>query len=171
MRNFITTISLVGALALLAGCSSEKSGTITTPDGETAEYRIDETSGETSMTIKTAEGEATMRSGQGVPLELMDGFTLFPGSKVVSNTVVNQPDGTGNMVLFESTAKPAAIIAHFKSHAEKAGYAIELEATMNETMMLSGKREAARTSFMVTTGAPEDGKITGQLVISKNTDR
>jgi hypothetical protein len=161
---------ILGAVVLLAACGSEKSGTITTPDGETAEYRIDEASGETSMTIKTPEGEARMRSGGGVPLELPDGFTLYPGSKVVSNTVVNQPDGTGNMVLFESTAKPAAIIAHFKGLAEKAGYAIELEATMNETMMLSGKREAARTSFMVTTGAPEDGPVSGQLVISTNTD-
>lgn len=160
---------ILGSIAMLAACGSEKSGTITTADGEQAEYRIDEASGETSMTIKTAQGEATMRSGEGVPLALPDGFTLYPGSKVISNTVVNQPDGTGHMVLFESTAKPAAIIAHFKSHAGKAGYAIELEATMNETMMLSGKRADSDTSFMVTTGAVENGTVSGQLVISKNT--
>lgn len=168
MRRFSTAI-ILGGVTMFAACSSEQSGTFTGADGEQAEYRIDEASGETSMTIKTAQGEATMRSGEGVPLALPDGFTLYPGSKVISNTVVNQPDGTGNMVLFESSAAPAAIIAHFKSHAGKAGYAIELETKMNETLLLSGRREAAGTAFVVTTEAPEDGTVSGQLVMSKNT--
>ncbi len=166
MRNLITFI-LTGASALLAACGSEQSGTITTSDGETAEYRIDEASGETTMTIKTPDGDATMHSGQSVPISLPDGFSLFPGSTVVTNTVVNQPDGAGTMVTFEAGAKAAAIIAHFKAQAEKAGYAIELEATMNETMMLSGKRAGDGASFMVSTGAVVDGKTSGQLVFGK----
>lgn len=169
MRYLIITI-LTGAGAMLAACSAEKSGTVTTPEGETAEYTIDETSGETSMTIKTPEGDATMRSGEGVPLGLTDGFTLYPGSRVISNTVVNQPTGTGSMVMFESTAKPADIIAHFKNHAAKAGYSIELEAAMDKTMMLSGERKGQGASFMLTTDASEAGKVTGQLVIGTNTD-
>jgi len=166
MRHCTTTaLTLAAVLALLAGCSSEKSGTITTPEGESAEYTIDEASGETSMTIKTPGGEATMRSGAGVPVKLPDGFTLYPGSKVVTNTVVNQPDGAGTMVVFEAPGDAGAIIAHFKQAATKAGYAIEIEANMNETMMLSGKRAGDGTSFMVSTGAKVDGKTSGQLVI------
>lgn len=161
---------LGGIHLLIVACGSQQSDTITAADAERAEYRIDEASGETSMTIRTARGEATMRSGEGVPLALPDGFTLYPGSKIISNTVVSQPDGTGAMVLFESTAAPADIIAHFKTHAGEAGYAIELEATMNETMMLSGRRGAAGTAFVATTEAPEDGIVSGQLIISKNID-
>ncbi|MFN3989103.1 MAG: hypothetical protein ACK4IS_02465 [Erythrobacter sp.] len=161
----ITAIPLAAALALLAGCSSEKSGTITTPEGESADYTIDEATGETTMRIKTPAGEATMRSGAAVPVNLPDGFTLYPGSEVVTNTVVNQPDGASTMVVFEAPGEAGAIIAHFRQAATKAGYAIEIEATMKDTMMLSGKRAGDGTSFMVSTGAKADGKTSGQLVI------
>lgn len=161
----ITIIMLAGALALLTACSSEKSGTITTPEGESADYTIDNASGETRMTITTPKGEARMRSGEAVPVTLPDGFTLYPGSKIITSTVVNQPDGTGTMVMFEAPGEAAAIIAHFKQAASKAGYAIEIEATMNKTMMLAGKRKDSGASFMVSTGAEADGKTSGQLVI------
>lgn len=161
----IKVFGLITTSALLTACGSEQSGTITTPEGEAADYRIDETSGETTMTIKTPDGNATLRSGQGVPIRLPEGFSLYPGSTVVSNTVVNQPDGAATMVVFEAEAKAPEIIAHFKGLAEKAGYSIELEANMNETMMISGKRAGDNTSFMVSTGAYVDGKTSGQLVI------
>lgn len=163
-----TKATLASALALLlSACNSEQSGTITTPEGETADYTIDETSGETTMRIKTPEGDATMRSGARVPITLPDGFTLYPGSNVVTNTVVNQPKGTGTMVVFEAPVDASAIIAHFKQAAIKAGYAIEVEATMNETVMISGKRASDEASFVVSTGAKVDGKTSGQLVIGK----
>ena len=168
MRIIIITI-LTGAGAMLAACSAEKSGTVTTPEGDTAEYTIDEASGETSMTIKTPQGDATMRSGEAVPVTLPDGFSLFPGSTVVTNTVVNNPDGAGTMVVFEAEAKAGDIIAHFKQAAQKAGYAIEVEATMNDTIMLAGKRKDSGASFMVSTGKMVDGKTSGQLVIGKET--
>jgi hypothetical protein len=158
-------VILIAISALVAACGSEQSGTIAAPDGETAEYRIDETTGETRMTITTQEGKATMRSGSSVPIELPKGFLLFPGSTVVSNTVVNKPDGLGTMVMFEAPANGTDIIAHFKRQAEAGGFAIELEATMNDTMMLSGKRASDGTSFLVNTFASEDGKTGGQLVI------
>lgn len=163
-----TTATLMGALALLAACNSEQSGTITTPEGETADYTIDEASGETTMRIKTPQGEATMRSGQSVPITLPDGFSLYPGSTIVTNTIVNQLDGAGTMVVFEAPAKPLAIINHFKQAATSAGYAIEVEATMNETMMLAGRRAGDGASFMVSTGAVVDGKTSGQLVIGND---
>ena len=162
---------LLSAAALLAGCGSEQSGGVTTADGKTAEYRIDEANGETSMTIQTPEGEATMRSGEAVPVKLPAGFTLFPGTQVVTSTIVNNPDGAGTMVVFEAPAKASDIIAHYKGQAARAGYAIEVEATMNETMMLSGKNAASGTSFMVNTGAVVDGKTGGQLVFGKDTSK
>lgn len=166
MRNLTRSI-VIAVMGMLAACGSEKSGTITTSDGETAEYRIDEASGETSMTITTPEGKAVMRSGQGVPVDLPKGFSLYPGTQVISSTIVNQPDGIGTMVMFEAAAKGADIMAHFKRQAEAAGFEIELEATMNETVMLSGKRAGDGSSFMVNANPGEDGKTAGQLVIGR----
>ena len=157
-------VLLMTAAISLAACGSEQSGSATTPDGETAEYRIDEANGETRMTIQTPEGEATMRSGEAVPVKLPAGFTLFPGTQVVTSTIVNNPDGAGTMAVFEAPAKASDIIAHYKGQAASAGYAIEVEATMNETMMLSGKNATNGASFMVSTGAATDGKTGGQLV-------
>lgn len=69
------------------------------------------------------------------------------------------------MVVFEAPARPGEIIAHFKSLALKEGYAIEVEATMNETVMLSGRRAGDKASFMVSTAGETDGRTSGQLVI------
>ena len=113
-----------GAAVMLAACGSETSGEFTTESGENAEYTINEDSGETSMTIKGEDGEATLRSGADVPVSLPAGFSLYPGSKVVTNTVVNQPDGQGTMVMFETDAAADKVIAHFRDQAKAAGTAV-----------------------------------------------
>ena len=156
------------ALALLAACGSEPSDTAAAPPGDGAtEHTIDANSGETTMRITTPRGEARMRSGQGVPISLPDGFSLYPGSTIITNTLVNQPAGTATLVVFEAPAAAPAVIAHFKALGEQAGYTIEVEATMNETMMLAGKRKDGTARFMVSTGASADGTTSGQLVMGK----
>ena len=92
MRNTALVMAATAALGL-AACGSETSGEFTTEDGKDGEYTIDKETGETSMTITDEDGEASLRAGSNVPVNLPDGFTLFPGSKVVNNAVVNQPDG------------------------------------------------------------------------------
>lgn len=165
MRHRITIAAT--PLALLAACNAEQSATITNPESDAAEYRIDEASGETTMRIRTPQGEAIMRSGHSVPVDLPDGFSLYPGTQIVTNTVVNQPVGVGTLVVFEAPANPPDIIAHFRQAATRAGYAMEVDVTMNETMMLAGKRKDSGHRFMVSTGARVDGKTSGQLVISR----
>jgi hypothetical protein len=161
----------IGCLAALAGCGTGQSGTITAPDDEPSEYRIDEASGETSMVIATPRGKATMRSGKTVPVQLPSGFSLYPGSAIVSSTVVDQPDGHAIMVMFEADGSAADIIAHFRSAADAAGYAIEIAATMNETMLLSAKRAADGASLVVSTGPVEEGMTPGQIVLGERKRR
>ena len=153
----------------LAACGSETSGEFTTDDGANAEYTVDKATGETSMTIKGKDGTATLRSGSDVPLTLPDGFSLFPGSTVVSNTVVNQPDGRGTMVAFEATAPADSVIAHFREQAEAAGFNIEIEMNTNGTMMVGGQRKADSASFSVTATAGDDSATTGQIIIGTKT--
>jgi hypothetical protein len=168
--RIITTAILGSGMVLLAACSSEKSGTITTEDG-TAEYRVDQSTGETSMTITTDDGKATMRSGSDIPVSLPKGFSLFPGTKVLSNTVVNQPGGSGSMVMFETDASAQQVMAHYKQQAEKAGFKIELEANMGGTVMIAGKREADGGSFSVNASPDDEGKTTGQLIVGSEQAR
>jgi len=148
---------------MLAACGSETSGEFTTESGENAEYTINEDSGETSMTIKGEDGEATLRSGADVPVTLPDGFTLFPGSKVVTNTVVDQPDGKGTMVTFETDAPADKVVAHYRDAAKAAGFDIQLEMTTNGTMMVGGERKADGSSLSVTATGGEP--TTGQIII------
>lgn len=163
-----TAYVLAGTAALLlAACGSETSGEFTTEDGETAEYTIDKDTGETSMTVKGKDGEATLRSGANVPVSLPDGFTLYPGSTVVTNTVVNQPDGKGTMVTFEVDAPADRVVAHYREAAKAAGFEIQLEMNTNGTMLVGGERKADGSSISVTATSGEP--TTGQIIIGTKT--
>lgn len=162
MRALALVFAGTAALALVA-CGSETSGEFTTADGENAEYTIDEDSGETSMTITGKDGDATLRAGANVPVSLPDGFSLFPGTKVISNAVVSQPDGQGAMVQFEAAAPADKVVAHYKEQAKAAGFAIELEMNTNGTMMIAGQRKSDGSSLSVT-ATPGD-MTSGQIII------
>jgi hypothetical protein len=153
------------AALLLAACGSETTSEFTTADGDTGEYTIDKDSGETSMTIKSEDGESTLRAGANVPVSLPDGFSLFPGSKVVSNTVVNEPDGKGTLVTFEAQAPADKVVAHYRDAAKAAGFDIQLEMTTNGTTMVAGERKADGSSLSVTATTSESGGTTGQVII------
>ena len=117
------------------------------------------------MTIKGEDGEATLRSGADLPVSLPDGFSLFPGSKVVSNTVVNQPDGQGTMVTFEADAPADKVVTHYKDQAKAAGFDIQLEMTTNGTQMIGGERKGDGASLSVTATTNESDGTTGQIII------
>jgi len=154
-----------GAALSLASCGSETSGEFTTEDGETAEYTIDKDSGETAMTITGKDGNATLRSGADVPVDLPDGFSLYPGAKVLTNTVVNQPDGQGTMVMFETGDAADKVIAHFREEAEEAGFAIQIDANMNGSLMIGGERKSDGSTLSVTANPNDGDATTGQLII------
>lgn len=156
-----------GAALLLTACGSETSGEFTTEDGKDAEYTIDKETGETSMTIKGEDGEATLRAGSSVPVSLPDGFTLFPGSKVVNNAVVNQPDEQGAMITFEADAPAETVVAHYRDAAKAAGFDIQLEMTTNGTQMVGGERKSDGSTFSVTASGGEP--TSGQIIIATKT--
>jgi hypothetical protein len=161
----MTLVWASGAAVMLAACGSETSGEFTTENGKNAEYTIDKDTGETSMTIKGEDGTATLRSGTDVPVLLPKGFSLFPGSKVITNTVVVQADGAGTMVMFEASAPADKVVAHYRDQAKAAGFDIQLEMTTNGTTMIGGERKSDRTSLSVTASPGEGGTTTGQLIL------
>ena len=156
---------LAGAALTLAACGSETSGEFTTEEGETAEYTIDKATGETTMTLESDGGKATLRSGADVPVTLPDGFSLYPGAKVITNTIVDQPDGKGTMVMFETPDAAEAVIAHFRKQAEEAGFDIQIDANMNGSLMIGGERKQDGSTLSVTANTHQGDATTGQLII------
>ena len=149
----ITTATL--ALTLTA-CGSESSGTFTTDEGETGEYTIDGDSGETSMTIDTPEGEASMRAGSNVKPDLPQGWTVFPGATVVNAINVDGADGAGSMVTMTTDASADDVIAHYRGQAEATGYTIEMEMTTQGSTIIGGTAASGAT-FSVSVAPGADG--------------
>jgi len=159
--------AISGAALLLAACGGQdESGEFVTEDGQTGEYTIDRETGEARMSVETDEGTATLRSGKDVPIDLPGGFSLYPGSRVTSNSVIEQGERTGSMILFESDDAPEDVIAHFRKQAKAAGVDLQMDATMGESLMLAGENEAESLALQVSaTGA--DGTTSGQLFIGR----
>lgn len=153
------------AVWALGACGSETPSEFATYDGENAEYTIDQDTGETSMTVKGPNGTASLRSGTAVPVTLPDGFSLFPGSTVITNTVVSQDDGQGTMVMFETAGAADKVVTHYRDQAIAAGFDIQLELNTNGTMMIGGERKADGSTLSVTASPGEGDKTTGQLII------
>ena len=161
---FFTPIALA-----LAACGSETSGTFEGEDGETGEYTIDNSTGETTATIKTDDGTATMRSGSNVPVDLPDGFSLYPGASVVSNTVVKQgAGGSGTLVMMTSGDSPEKIAGFYRQQAEKAGIEIQMEMTTNGAQIIGGESGDGLT-FSIMASPDGEGGTSAQLTVGKET--
>ena len=168
MRFVLTSAICASALALTA-CGSERSGTITTEDGETVEYATDsDSSGETTMRITGPDGEEVVsRTGAGVDIELPDGISMYPGAKIVSNTVVSGgSEGSGSMIMFESSDSPEEITQHYRKQAEDAGIAIQIDAKMEDAHMIAGEKKSDNSSFMVTATREEGDVTSAQMMVT-----
>lgn len=153
------------AAVLLAACGSEPSGTAEGEDGTVAHYTVDESSGEVSARLDTAEGIATMRSGADVPVELPRGFTIYPGAEVVSNTVFEQADATGALVTMEAAASPEEMVAFYRKQAEAAG--VEIATRMDTEMMQMIGGDAPDGATFTFTATRKDGGTSAQLMVGE----
>lgn len=156
---------IAAAALLLAGCDSESSGSFETEDGGHADYTIDEATGEVTAAIETADGAASIRSGDSVPVELPQGFSIYPEARIVSNTVFEQSDSSGALVTMETEAGAEDMTAFYRDQAEAAGVEIELDVDTDTMRMIGGKaRDGSSFSF---TATRSDGNTTGQLMVGE----
>ncbi|GAA4041945.1 hypothetical protein [Parerythrobacter jejuensis] len=159
-------IILASTMALaLAACGSEKSGTIETEDGETAEYTIDDSSGGVTASIETEDGTATMQTGENVKADLPNGFSVYPGATIQSVTNVAQDGDKGSLVMLESTDSPQKIADHYRKEAEAAGISIEMDLTVNDGKMIGGTGENGMSFSLNAT--PSEGTTQAQLMVSE----
>ena len=148
-------VVISAAILALAGCGSDDSDTIETEDGEVT-YTVDDDGGAVNATITNADGETVVvQSGEAAAANLPDGFTLYPGAKVVSSTNVSSGGSSGAMVALESAATPEQIVAFYREEAEAAGIEIKMEMKANEAQIVSG--ESASGLVFSINAAPADG--------------
>lgn len=149
----------------LVACGSETSGTIEGEDGESGEYTIDNATGETTATIKTDEGVATLRSGSDVPVNLPAGFSVYPGAEVVTNTVVSPGEGKGegNLVSMSMSDSPDKVVAYYKAQAEKAGVEIQMDIATKGGKMVGGQSPDGLTFSIIAT--PDNDRTMAQLAV------
>ena len=150
--------------ALVAACGSEQSGTITGEDGESADYTVNQDGDGVTATVETGDGKATISSGANVKVDLPDGFTVYPGATIISNTVMNGPDGKGAMVMMQSKADPSDMVAFYRKAAEAAGYTIAMEMKTDTNTMIAGEKKENKGGFSFSAGA-EDGTTNAQLMV------
>jgi len=159
MRFSVTILAASSAL-ILSACDAENSDTSASEGSDTGEYTIDRDSGSTSMTIDTPQGEVSMRSGADVEVELPDGFTIIEGADIISTTIVDQADGAGALVLFNTDNSPEQVADHYRAQAEAAGIDIQIETSINGGRMLGGEGTSG-TTFSVT-AYPSEGDGEGE---------
>ena len=159
------TILLVPTI-LLAGCGSDASGTFETGDGEEGSYTIDQDGDEMTARITGDDGTAIIRSGEGVSVDLPDGYSMYPGTNIVSSTTMSGGSTKGSMILFESDASPEDLIAHFRKQAEADGIEIKMEMKTGAGQILSGEGSDGRI-FSITVNN-DSGKSTGNLLVGRD---
>ena len=133
------TLIAISAMAL-AACSAEPSGTFETEDGE-GTYTVDSDGNGVNISGTDGSGEQfSVNSGDNAAVDMPDGFSVFPGANVVSNTSMSSGEGKAVIISMESDAKPDALISHYRQQAEAAGMTIqgEIKAGGNTTIMGDG---------------------------------
>lgn len=128
------------ALLLLAGCGDVQP----VPTGMLS---TDPASGEVRARVAVSGEEAvTLRSGQAVPVNLAAGFVLYPGARVVSNTVVERYGASRVLLVFETADALEEVMILYRGQAEAAGAVLTLDLGGRNRASLGG-RTAAGLAF------------------------
>lgn len=163
MRNITAAFAVA---MLLAGCGGTDEGSTETEDGATVDYDVDSSGGDTEVRISGEDGEElVINSGSGTQVDLPNGFSLYPGSTVVSTTTMAQVDGQGSLVIMQSDASPEQMVTFYRRQAEAAGIEIGMEMNSNGNLMIAGESVDGATFSFNASSAGEG--TTGQLVVGR----
>ena len=146
----------LSVLALTAcGGSDDNSTTIATADGTMTIDNDDDG----TMTIHGDYAQAVVKTGAaasgGSAENLPDGFTAYPGAKIVLSVDGNQGGKGGGMVAMETSAPPTKVIAFYRKQAENAGLEIESEGTFSGSQVMGARRDGLGVNVVANGG--DDG--------------
>ncbi len=157
---------LLVSCAALAACGSEQSGTFQTEDGETGTYTVDQSDGEGSISVKTDDGEFTMQSGADVDAELPEGFSLYPGATVLSNSKISHSEGSNVSVMMSTDATAEEVLAFYRPQIYAAGIEVKTEFKNQGSTMIGGDDGAGNT-IVLNVSPGNDGMTAVNLALSK----
>lgn len=157
---------IAGFALALASCGSEQSGSFTTEDGTEGTYTVEGEDGDATIRIAGENGgEVAIDAGDDVSADLPEGFSVYPGARVVSSATMQQTDGSGALVIMESKASPEELIEFYRKQAEGAGITISTEITASGNLVIAGEGKQGETfSFNAQNSG---GATTGQLLIGR----
>ena len=158
------TLVALAPLAL-AACGSEQSGTFDDGEGGEGNYSVEQQGDETTATITTKDGTATMRSGANVPVELPDGFALYPGASVSNNTSFGAAEGSGALVNMTASDAPGKMVEFYRKQATAAGFEITMDSKMGDQQAIVGERDDG-TKFTFN-ASPAEGGSEAQLMVAE----
>ncbi len=154
MRAAFVALSLSVCVAV-AGCGKSSEHTYATKDGNVT---VTNSGAAEHMTVNSANGAATIdfNANGGVQTTMPDFAPLYPGAKVTSSVVANNPNGTkGAQVAFTVTAPPSDVIAFYKKNVDSAGLPQTMNMSQGDTMMLMAGKD--KKSLAVTVSKQDSG--------------
>jgi hypothetical protein len=104
------------------------------------------------MTFKDSSGKASMEintNGGGAPANLPDFVAVYPGSKVTTSVVGAGNDGNGGMMVVQTNASVADVIAFYKQKASSAGFSETMNMNMGTETMFSSQSSDKKKSLSV----------------------
>lgn len=164
MRYAILFTASLG-LAACGGSAEVETERVASED-ESASYALDEKDGGTTLKVETDDGEAVMRNGKDITVNLPKDFTIYEGAEVVSNTVFEQGESKGALIVLESEAAPEVMAAHYRAEAENAGIEIKMEMSVNDGKMIGGEGSDG-SAFSFNANREEDTTV-AQLMVGEN---
>lgn len=161
MRKFLA----IPCTLALAACGGSDTTTIETEDGR-AEYSVDGAEGDAEIRFTDNDGnETVVTAGTDADAQFPDGFTVYPGATVASNTVISGGEGEGMMIGITSSASPEELAAHYRAEAEAAGFEIQMEMNSGETVVIGG--EGPSNGFFSFNASPEGGGTSAMLMVGR----
>lgn len=125
------------AFAVLAASCAERDEQRERAKRSSAETEL--TLGEERVQI-APKGEAAtvLRSGPEVPVRLPPGFTLYPGAKIVTNTVFQREDAGRILLVFETSESVDKVIHFYRMQAQLGGVPLPLDLGSREQASIGG---------------------------------
>lgn len=150
-RHFCLALSA----ASLAACKEPAAPPEPTPEASFASHPA---SGEIrARIVPRGEAPATLRSGPKVPVSLPRGFTLYPGGKVISNTVVERNGRRRILLVFVTPDRLEEIVLFYRAEAQAAGVPLDLDLAGETRASIGGSLPGGGT---VAIAAQRDGPVT-----------
>lgn len=121
--------------ALLLGACADDGGREQAAPPSLSEQPL--TPGE-SRTRLAGEAGAVLRSGPQVPVSLPRDVPLYPGARIVSNTVVERGGARRALLVFETPDRIEEVMLFYRAAAQAAGMAIALDLGGEQRASLGG---------------------------------